>query len=82
MKVVHTGSWQFYVESADGDGFRYMVDLKENGGIGVCNCPDFAARCQPRIDAGAPVDYWPSPRRLTCKHINAAELFAVRESRK
>ena len=82
MKVTHTGDWQFTVESADGDGFTYVVDLKENGGIGVCTCCDFVTRCQPRIDRGEPVDYWPSPRRQTCKHVQAAELFAVRESRK
>ncbi len=76
MKVEsHGEAMTFRVYSADGDGSYYLVDLRENGGRGSCQCVDFNTRCQPLIDQGKPHVDHPLPGRTHCKHLHATILW-------
>lgn len=61
----------YYVESISRPGDPYVVDLLENEGKGVCNCPDFQSRRQKRIDAGDEA-FTPTTQ---CKHLDAAANY-------
>jgi hypothetical protein len=68
------------VEAIEGEPLRYwvrsdsarslprLVDLTENGGHGMCFCPDFLCRREPLLKKGAPKF---SPQ-AQCKHIRLA----------
>lgn len=76
MRVESAGeAMTFRVYSADGDGSYYLVDLTANGGRAGCQCSDFTARCQPRIDRGDKHRDSPHPERTQCKHIHSTLLW-------
>ncbi len=76
MKVESAGEANtFRVYSADGDGSYYLVDISANGGRGGCQCVDFGARCQPRIDRHEKHKDYPDPARTQCKHVHAVLLW-------
>lgn len=66
----HGDRFCFWVSSSPVSEPR-LVDMTANGGRGVCNCPDWATRCQKKVTAGGKVVFYRHPNRTVCKHIEA-----------
>jgi hypothetical protein len=66
----------FIVPSGRDSRVRYRVDLLANLGAGWCQCPDFAARKQPNLDAG--MTTWMAA--TSCKHTRRAMRYVMRRT--
>lgn len=66
----------YHVKSSSREG-HHVVDLLENGGLGLCDCEDFVMRKHPeyRILDGTVKD----KRRYRCKHIKACRELLTDE---